>query len=383
MSGAEWWWSFSFAHSRRGATMQDSAWGNRGQEGTFAPSRGPGPSLTSQPLSRVAIVSPEKALFSEVLPAKCMSSTFPLLETFLPASLQPQPWVSPCPGPRWRELTQAEWAPMPGMHTPSGGPCGECVTPLICLQRAPGWFHQRNIPRLSATFCVSCAISKLEGRGSVSQILSLWAGWSSTNPSVWECFHPAQEVSSPSSPGKAGEPWSRFWCGKPWLWGSSTCLRRKHHPLIWKGQPLVPQEPVSVSAGPAPGSGTSDHKAVLSHSSSFKKKKIFFFNWDIIILQCCVGFCHTSTWTRCRFTYVLSLEGPSHLPVHPRPLGSHRAPSWAPCTKSNFSLALHMVMCMVHCYSVNPSRPLLASLCTGLFSTSKSILALQIGSQFF
>lgn len=68
----------------------------------------PGILLTSQLLSRVAIVSPEKALFSEVLPAKCMSSTFPLLETFLPAFLQPQPRASPCPGPRWREVTQAE-----------------------------------------------------------------------------------------------------------------------------------------------------------------------------------------------------------------------------------------------------------------------------------
>lgn len=74
----------------------------------LATSRGPGPSLTLQLLSRVAIVSPEKALFSEVLPAKCMSSTFPLLETFLPAFLQPQPRASPCPGPRWREVTQAE-----------------------------------------------------------------------------------------------------------------------------------------------------------------------------------------------------------------------------------------------------------------------------------
>ena len=32
---------------------------------------------------------------------------------------------------------------------------------------------------------------------------------------------------------------------------------------------------------------------------------IFFFNWQTIALQCCVGFCHT-TWIDCKYTYVPS-----------------------------------------------------------------------------
>ena len=39
----------------------------------------------------------------------------------------------------------------------------------------------------------------------------------------------------------------------------------------------------------------------------FKKKFIYFFNWRIIALQNCVGFCQTSTWVGCRDTNVPSL----------------------------------------------------------------------------
>ena len=52
----------------------------------------------------------------------------------------------------------------------------------------------------------------------------------------------------------------------------------------------------------------------------------FSFNWRITALQCCVGFCCTSSWTSCKCTYV-----PSLLKLPPTPLGRHRAPGWAPC----------------------------------------------------
>ena len=47
-------------------------------------------------------------------------------------------------------------------------------------------------------------------------------------------------------------------------------------------------------------------------SLKFPSFKHFFFNafilkWKIIVLQCCVGFCHTSAWISQRYTYVPSL----------------------------------------------------------------------------
>ena len=56
------------------------------------------------------------------------------------------------------------------------------------------------------------------------------------------------------------------------------------------------------------------------------------FNWKIITLQCCVGFCHMTMWISQKYTYVPSLLNLlSTPPSHPIPLGCHRAPAWAPC----------------------------------------------------
>ena len=51
---------------------------------------------------------------------------------------------------------------------------------------------------------------------------------------------------------------------------------------------------------------------------------LFIFNWSIITLLYCDGFCHTSTWISLRYTYVPS---PLNLPPHPSSLGCHRAPA--------------------------------------------------------
>ena len=71
-------------------------------------------------------------------------------------------------------------------------------------------------------------------------------------------------------------------------------------------------------------------------AKSLKKKKLFiYFNWRIITLQYCGGFCHTETWIGRRYTCVpLSWTLP-HLPLHPIPPGCHRAPVLSGKAKSS------------------------------------------------
>ena len=42
----------------------------------------------------------------------------------------------------------------------------------------------------------------------------------------------------------------------------------------------------------------------------------YFFNWRIIALQCCVGFCYTTTWISCMVVHIFP---PSWPPFHPYP----------------------------------------------------------------
>ena len=50
----------------------------------------------------------------------------------------------------------------------------------------------------------------------------------------------------------------------------------------------------------------------------FQLKKLIYFNWRIITLQYCGGFCHTLTWIGHRYTCLLILNPPpTFLPTHP------------------------------------------------------------------
>ena len=85
-------------------------------------------------------------------------------------------------------------------------------------------------------------------------------------------------------------------------------------------------------------------------SSAFLK--IYLFNWRTITSQHCGGPCHTSTQISHVYMCVQPLEPPSHLPLHPIPLGYPRAPTLsAPLHASNlhWSSIVHMEIYMFQC----------------------------------
>ena len=115
----------------------------------------------------------------------------------------------------------------------------------------------------------------------------------------------------------------------------------------------------------------------------FSFKNLFLFNWRIIALQCCVGFCHTSTWLCHRYTYVLSL-----LNLPPPPSPSHRSrllqsPSLSSLSHTENSLwlfVLHMVMygSMLLSPYIPPSPSSPRLMCINLFPVCVCIAALPL-----
>ena len=56
-----------------------------------------------------------------------------------------------------------------------------------------------------------------------------------------------------------------------------------------------------------------------------------FISWRLITSQYCSGFCHTLTWISHGFTCIPHPDPPSHLPLHPIPLGLRSAPGPGTC----------------------------------------------------
>ena len=52
----------------------------------------------------------------------------------------------------------------------------------------------------------------------------------------------------------------------------------------------------------------------------------FFISWRLITLQYCSGFCHTLTWISHGYTCIPHPDPPSHIPLHPIPLGLPSVP---------------------------------------------------------
>ena len=81
---------------------------------------------------------------------------------------------------------------------------------------------------------------------------------------------------------------------------------------------------------------TSQTKALASWNFSMLHCNFFsviFISWRLITLQYSSGFCHTSTWISHGFTCIPHPDPPSHLPLHPIPLGlpMHQAQALVSC----------------------------------------------------
>ena len=63
------------------------------------------------------------------------------------------------------------------------------------------------------------------------------------------------------------------------------------------------------------------------HMTEWLRFHFLNFNWKLITLQYCSGFCQTLTWVSHGHTCVPHPEPPSHLPPHPIPQGHPSAPA--------------------------------------------------------
>ena len=93
--------------------------------------------------------------------------------------------------------------------------------------------------------------------------------------------------------------------------------------------------------------------------------KCIYFNWRLITLQYGGDFCRISTWISHRYTYVPSLLNlPFSSPHHPSRL-SQSTSFVSLYHMANFPClsALHMIIYVFQCYSLNSSHPLLPQLC--------------------
>ena len=92
------------------------------------------------------------------------------------------------------------------------------------------------------------------------------------------------------------------------------------------------------------------------------KPSLFFFNWRLITLQYCNGFCHTLKWISHEFTCVPHPETPSHLPPHPISLDHPSKPALSTLSHPwnlDWQSVSYMIIHMFQCYSLISSHPCL------------------------
>ena len=85
-----------------------------------------------------------------------------------------------------------------------------------------------------------------------------------------------------------------------------------------------------------------------------------YFNWRLINLQYCSGFCHTLTWISHECTCVPHPELLSRLPPHPIPLGHPIAPALRTLSQASnldWQSVSHVIIYMFRCCSLETSHP--------------------------
>ena len=122
-----------------------------------------------------------------------------------------------------------------------------------------------------------------------------------------------------------------------------ACMRagalQQEKPLQWELQgPQLKKSPCSLQLEKSPHSNEDPvqpkwiNKILKRNTADFLFFFIFFIfiffpfifiSWRLITLQYCSGFCHTLTWISHGFTCIPHPDPPSHLPLHPIPLGLH------------------------------------------------------------
>ena len=82
---------------------------------------------------------------------------------------------------------------------------------------------------------------------------------------------------------------------------------------------------------------------------------IIYFNWRLITLEYCGGFCHTLKWISHGCTCVPHPEPPFYLPPHPIPQGHPSAPALRTLSHAlnlDWQSISHMIIYMFQCYSL-------------------------------
>ena len=87
---------------------------------------------------------------------------------------------------------------------------------------------------------------------------------------------------------------------------------------------------------------------------------IIYFNWRLINLQYCYGFCHKLTWISHGCTCVPHPELSSHLPSYPIPQGHPSAAALSTlyhASNLDWRSISHMIIYVFQCYSLKSSHP--------------------------